>query len=355
MRLLPGGARSDAPRRVLVIRLGNVGDIVVALPAFHALRRLFPEAHMTLLTSPTRRGAPGATELLAADPTFDDMIVYYEDESADPGFLRRLRADLRARRVDLAVVLPDDLTTARSTAKYIALLAASGVRHVAGARLVRPEERDTGQTPRLMHIVSELGPAEIEPFPWLRLSEEDHQAAADLLRPAGGAALVGMQTGAKRPANRWAPDSFIEAGRRLADTHSVRIVLTGGPDEREVSARVAEGIGPAALDLAGRTTLTQLAAVVARCRVFVSNDTGPMHLAAAMGTPVVAIFSARDRPFRWHPAGEGHRVLRRDIACAPCLRDVCPLYPYPECLRLITPGEVVAAAGELLAESGETP
>jgi ADP-heptose:LPS heptosyltransferase len=103
---LPGGVRRTKAERILVYRMGNLGDIVVALPAFHALRRRFPEAHFTLITSPTKRGAPGAQEVLAKDDTFDDMILYYEDESSKPDFLRGLRQRLATAHFDLAVLLP---------------------------------------------------------------------------------------------------------------------------------------------------------------------------------------------------------------------------------------------------------
>lgn len=346
---LPGGRKSPNPRSVLVVRLGNVGDIVVALPAFQAIRELYPSSHLTLLTSPTRRGAPGAEEILAEDSTFDEMVVYFEDESSRPGFLRGLRHRLTALEIDLAVVLPGDRARFASHAKYLALLATCGVRKVVGNQLVKGEEHETGQVDRLMKVVEPLGPVAVSPFPWIRVSPADNDYAEQMLADWDGYPIVGMQCGAKRQANRWPDERFSELGRRLVQEQQVRLVLTGSPGEKDLTASIAARIGPECIDLGGRTTLTQLAAVAGRCVAFVSNDTGTMHVAAAMGTPVVAIFSGRYVPYRWHPFGNAHCVIRKEIECSPCLKDVCPLYPVPECLNRIEVTEVLAAVENVLS------
>ncbi|MBI2421822.1 MAG: glycosyltransferase family 9 protein [Candidatus Hydrogenedentes bacterium] len=348
LRHLPGGRRSATPARILVIRLGNLGDIIVALPAFQALRKQFPGAHLTLLTSPTKRGAPGAIEVLEHDPTFDEMIVYYEDESARPAFLRDLRNRFRASQFDLAVILPDDRTPFKSLLKYLALAASAGIRHTTGARLVAVEEHDMGQAPRIMRLLEPLGAHQIGPMPWIALSPEVESKARRLLAAAAGSPVIGMQCGAKRPANRWLPDRFIETGRHIVQRYGHWVVLTGSPGERELTARMKAGIGDRCIDLAGETTIAELAAVARNCAAFVSNDTGTMHVAAAMGTPVVAIFSARDHKHRWYPYGLQHRVLREDIECSPCLADVCPKYPVPECLNRIGAARVMAALDDIL-------
>jgi len=340
---MPGGVRRDAPERILVYRMGNLGDIVVALPAFHALRARFPEAHMTLVTSPTKRGAPGAVEVLAKDPTFDDMIVYYDDESARPDFLRGLRRRLASARLDLAVLLPDDRTTVQSLVKQMALLSAAGVRRIEGARVVDEADFKRGQVPRIMDLVRPLGCQEIEAFPWIRFDEDDTARMAARLPADLAGPLIGMQCGAKRPANRWMPERFIALGRRLIAERGAHLVLTGSAGEGTLLADIAAGIGGGCTNLAGETSIPELAALAARCDVFVSNDTGTMHVAACTGTPVVAIFSARDHAHRWYPYGEHHTVLRDNPECSPCLQDICPLYDEPRCLAAHTVDMVYGA------------
>ncbi|MCX5758873.1 MAG: glycosyltransferase family 9 protein [Candidatus Hydrogenedentes bacterium] len=333
----------DDVQRILVVRLGNLGDIVVALPAFHALRRRFPKARLVLLTSPTYRGVPGADDVLADDPTFDDSIVYYADESRRAGFLKELRVRLRRESFDLTIMLPDDLSRFRNLARHLLLLAAAGQRRLIGFQLVAPGQFRLGQVARLMGLVAPLGITEVEPFPWIRVSDERRATVRQRWPERAGSPTIAMQCGAKRPANRWMPGRFIEAGRALIAEHSAHILLTGGPGERALTDEIARGIGNGCQSVAGETSVADLATLLERCALLISNDTGTMHVAAAMGTPVVAIFSARDHPFRWYPYGNRHTVLRHDVPCSPCLQDVCPLAE-PICLTAITVEQVLDAA-----------
>lgn len=345
---LPGGVRNPNPHHILVYRLGNLGDIVVSLPAFHALRLRFPAAHMTLLTSPTKRGAPGAQEVLAKDKTFDAMITYYDDESSRPNFLRSLRQRLVAKPIDLAVLLPDDRTTTKSLVKQIALLSSAGVRRIVGAEVVPTTKVSQGQVPRIMSLLEPLGCPEVESFPWIHFDDKDEARVTAMLPEYGDRPLVGLQCGAKRPANRWMPERFIALGKRLVADYQAELLLTGSAGENELLAMIAEGIGPGCTNLAGKTTIPELAALAARCRLFVSNDTGTMHVAACTGTPVVAIFSARDHAHRWYPYGEQHVVLRDNPECSPCLEDTCPLYEEPVCLTVHDVEDVLAAVERVL-------
>jgi ADP-heptose:LPS heptosyltransferase len=157
-----------------------------------------------------------------------------------------------------------------------------------------------------------------------------------------------MQCGAKRPANRWMADRFITLGRRLVSECNAHLVLTGSDGEAPLLTSIAAGIGDGCTNLAGATTIPQLAALAARCDAFVSNDTGTMHVAACMGTPVVAIFSARDHAYRWYPYGEHHIVLRNHPVCSPCMEDTCPLYDDPICLTAHDVDTVFNAVSKLL-------
>lgn len=346
---LPGGVRRTEPQRILVYRMGNLGDIVVALPALHALRARYPDAHMTLVTSPTRRGAPGAVEVLAKDDSFDDLIVYYIDESSSLSFLRKLRSQIAAARIDLAILLPDDQTTLKSTLKQMVLLAASGVRRIVGAQIVSAGEHRRGQVPRLMELIQPVCPSEVEAPPWVRFDGGDTARVAALLPAPNGGPLIAIQCGAKRPANRWMADRFIALGKALVDEMDARLVFTGSEGEKPLVEAIIAGIGRGCTNLAGQTTIPELASLAAQCDVCVSNDTGTMHVAACVGTPVVAIFSARDLEQRWYPYGDHHVILRHTPECSPCLQDTCPLYDEPICLTAHEVEHVLDAVRRVLA------
>lgn len=348
---IPGGRRTPRPNRILVIRLGNLGDIIVSLPAFYAIRKQYPDAQITLLTSPTKRGAPGAKEVLARDKTFDDMIVYYEDESGKPGFLKQLARDIRARKIDHVVIFPGDLSGFRNVFKHFMLMLAAGVRSFQGMELLAEPWLDRHTTDRLLHLVDPDGDCGVPPFPWLDLDPEDSAHVDALLEAANGQTLIALQCGSKRLANRWPLENFIALGKAILERHNCWIVLPGSPNEAPLTAAAAKGIGERTIDLAGKTTIPQLAALAARCSAFVTNDTGTMHVAVAMGVPVVALYGGRDYPYVWHPYGEKHKILRAPIACSPCMAETCPKFPEPECLRLISPEQVLEAVDEVLRET----
>jgi len=352
--LLPGGRRVDVPCSLLVVRWGNIGDIVVTLPAFHALRRLYPHARLVLLTTPTQRGVPGARELLANDKTFDDMIVYYQDESRNPSFLLDLRRKLSALHIDLAVLFANQRAQFLNVAKYLFLLSSVGVRRFAGFSVFSEDDFQMRQLERSMRIVNALGEAPISAPPWLQSTKLERDAVGALIPPEGDRPLVVMHCGSKPPVNRWKAENFIELGRRLA-ARGVRIALTGGGGEAPLTQSIADAIGSNTTNLAGKTSVTELLAVVERADLVISNNTGTMHLAYALGRPLVNISSARDWPMVWEPYGDSHITLRQDIPCAACDLDVCPKYDYAKCLELISVEEVWAAVQTFLARHERKP
>jgi ADP-heptose:LPS heptosyltransferase len=121
-------------------------------------------------------------------------------------------------------------------------------------------------------------------------------------------------------------------------------VLTGAGSEKELTAEVAKGIGENCINLAGETNIPELAAVTQQCDLFISNDTGVMHVAYAAGTKVLAIFGGRFYEHIWYPYGDGNKVIRKDIECSLCHADKCPLYDEPKCLAQISPDEVLEQA-----------
>jgi len=158
-----------------------------------------------------------------------------------------------------------------------------------------------------------------------------------------GGPWIGFNPGATYgAAKQWFPDRFIELGRKLAKRG--KLVVVGGPAEAELGETVAKGIG--GICIAGRTTVSQLAAAIARCELFVTNDTGPMHVADAVGTPMVAIFGPTD----WivtPPFGKNHRIVRHEIECSPCLKRVCPL-GHHDCMKKVGVDQVLRACEESL-------
>jgi ADP-heptose:LPS heptosyltransferase len=204
---------------------------------------------------------------------------------------------------------------------------------------------------RCLRLVERLGcPARGAYLEWPIAAVERAEAAA-LLAPLASRPRpwVGLHPGARAPARRWPAARFAAVGDALARRLGASLVVTGGPDEVAVVEEVAARLATPALPLAGGLSLGALAAVIATLDLFVSNDTGPAHLAQAVGTPCVIVFGPAD-PRRWAPLDRRHRVVRQPVSCSPCGHWQCPTDH--RCLRRIAPARVVAAARAVLAEEG---
>jgi heptosyltransferase-2 len=190
-------------------------------------------------------------------------------------------------------------------------------------------------------LLGPLGKIENPPSPQIYLREEDRRWANQVLMDLGileGKPLIGMNPGATYGlAKCWTPDRFGELGKRLAEKWQARILLFGKEEERPIAHEIQRHLGAKGIDLTGKTSLLQLAALLERCALLVTNDTGTMHVATAVGTPVVALFGSTP-PHITGPWGDDHVVVKKDVDCSPCWKRVCPTDH--RCMELITVDEV---------------
>lgn len=342
--------------QILVVKVADIGDVLTATPALRTLRRTFPNAAITALTSP--RCAP----LLDRTGFVDEVLAFDKWRPALPAALG-LR--LRRRGFD-AMVLLHHLTTRFGVAKYAALATAVGAPVRAGL--------DNGRGWFLSHRAPDLGFGarhEVEycndvvgllgappdygalEFP---LTEEDRAYAEQLLPPGRPRIAVHPGTGSYGLARRWPVERYQTVVRQLVSAGSYPVLL-GGPGEGSLG-RAITAAAPEVLDLTGRTTLGQLGGVLAGCDAFVGNDSGVMHIAGAVGTPVVALFGPSNHGAwgPWTPDGRSV-VLRADLPCMPCFYRGHELgtpegCPARTCLQLITPGQVIETVERLIARPG---
>ena len=346
-----GAARAIPPaRNVVVLQTSFLGDSLLTLPLLRRLKESHPGARVSVLTLPKN------AEVFRGNAWVDEVLL--DDKRGRHGGLAglwRIAGELKARGFDLAVIPHRSLRSA-----LVAWLA--GV-------------------PRRVGFATSAGRlllTDVVPFSWLAHDLERNLALA---RPLGGGAapaageeryvtpppaspalleklsaagvapearLVGVHPGAAWATKRWLPERFAELCRRLS-ADGFTPVLVGGPADAELGAAIARGGGAA--DLVGRTDLAELSALMGRLSLFVTNDSGPMHLAAAAGVPVVAVFGATTRELGFFPYGPRHRVVEAPLACRPCglhgARE-CPEGHFL-CMRLLTVDQVHAACRESLA------
>lgn len=355
--------RKGSVRRLLVRGPNWIGDAVMCEPALSEVRRLFPEAELTLLVKPT------IAELLAHHPAVDQMLVY-EDRRQHAGLAGKwaLAEELRRRRFDLAILFQNAFEAA-----LISFLAGISRRYGyatdgRGWLLTDPIGRgDRAALPHqvryYLNLLRPLGAREVSSPPRLFLSDQEERAMTATLAERGvgvGDLVIGLNPGSTYGgAKRWLPDRFAETVDRLAADQRqrgrrVHVAIVGAKGEEALGRSIAERLSVPAIVLSGQTTVRELMAVTKRCDLFLTNDTGPMHIAAAFGVPVVAVFGPTDHRTT-SPAGERHALVRQPVDCAPCLLRECPIDH--RCMTRVTVDEVHAAAGELLekqkAESGE--
>lgn len=331
--------------RLLVIKIGALGDAVLAVPSFKALRKKFPLAHITCLVGPQ------AQEVFRRCPFIDEMIVCdFNDKHRGAGGLWRLGRLLMRRRFDSVIDFQNNKKS--HLLGYLAFAAKrygydNGKwgfflnRKVRDSREVLDPVRHQFRVLKLLDIV--YGGEELE----LWLSDEDRAHARRLLREAGGQGgkpLVGLNIGASPRwlTKRWPADHFAELCD-LLEGRGYGVVLTGGRADAGCAQKILKKTQAAPLCVVARTSFLQLAALMESMCAFVTADSAPMHAAAAMKTPFVALFGPTD-PRRHVPEGTAHRVLQK--GCAPCYKDTCPK-KQAVCMKAIAPADVLAAIEEL--------
>ncbi len=371
-----------APRRILVVKLATLGDLLTATPALRALRSTFSkasQAHIGVLATPS-----SAVALRGLD-SFDEVLTFdkfgYDRPGEALGNVRQavqLARMLRQGHWDTLVLL-HHLTTRFGIAKYAALCLGSGAaRRVGldngrGRWFLTHSAIDLGFGERhevdyWLDVVGVLG-AEHPGTPRLELriapddeafsdshshspSDSEHYAARD-------AVLLGPGSGRWSTARRWAPERFVEVGRALQTRYGLRPLVLGGVSDEE--RRLAMSIAtPLEATIVKEAPSPQaLAALIRRCRLVVANDSGPVHLATAVGTPVVAIFGpSNDRAWGPYPPHDPrHQVAREVVACSPCIHRGHD-FGTPQgcaartCLAILEPQSVLAAAERALAQDG---
>jgi heptosyltransferase II len=338
--------------RVLIRGTNWIGDVVMTLPAIAAVRRTWPRARISVLAK------PWVAEVYRLCPDVDEIIPFHEP-GRHAGIMGkwRLAADIRGWRFDCAILLQNAIE-----AGILARLASIPLRvgynsDGRGALLTHsvrrtPEIRRVHQIDYYLAMVRAVGclPAGRD----VRLSPgADYAAIAQRLFAEYGREanrpLIGIAPGAAfGPAKKWFPERFAAVADRLIDDTGAQAILFGSAGDRESTAAVAQSARHPLIDVAGKTNLKEAMAVIARCNLFLSNDSGLMHVAGALGIPTIAIFGSTN-PATTSPAGEKSIVIHHDVECAPCLKPVCPTDF--RCMKMIGAEEVYVAARRLLEDA----
>jgi ADP-heptose:LPS heptosyltransferase len=344
--------------KVLVVNLTRFGDLLQTGPTIEGLKEQHPGCHVTVVVehnfAEVVRGLPGVDRIHELDLDALGRLLLADDLRAAYHTVDDAVSALRAERFDLAL----NYSSSRMSAVLLRLIgvpdtrgwtmttdgfrlishpwsrlfsASCLVRRQAPFNLVDYYKRVAGVTrgPRRLRY-------EVPAAARIRIAERLAAAGVQTDTP-----LVGLQLGASKAVRRWPAASFVGVARALQVRLGARVVLCGGNGDRAVAEEITAAVGDLAIDLCGRTSIGELGALLERTDVLVTGDTGPMHMAVAVGTPVVSLFFGPALPFDTGPYGEDHVCLHADVACAPCDHNVTCLQPF--CRETLSP-EAVADA-----------
>lgn len=350
---------------ILVLRLDRIGDVVLTLPALAAIRGRFPNATISVVTRPATRA------LLDGHPLVDEVIAYdYQKRGRHSGLAGNARfiREIVMRRFDIAFVLHP------SHRAHLVPFAAgipyrigfgSGLSSLTLTRRVadKRHEGKKHESEYTLDIVRAFAP-EAHPPSAGGVPADLPVYADDVLKVAaieglsdspGTAPLVALHAGASCASKRWPVDRFERLARMLSASLGCRFVIVGGPEEKAAGERLKRSIGDRVVDLTGRLDLKLLPAVLSRARLLISNDSGPVHVAAAVGTRTLVLYGRTREGLsvtRWKALGPRHAAIQKDVGCVNCLAHACTIDF--ECLKAISVEEVFETAKAMLADA-ETP
>ena len=333
--------------RILVRAANWIGDAVMSLPALDELKSVFPDAAITVLAK------PGVAPIFENNPSVSDIFIY-DSVGAHKGLNGRMRLAgvLRERDFTLAVLFQNAFEAA-----LIAFLA--GIpRRIGYARDLRSvfltdpvevtaEIKKVHQVYYYLNIIKELGGADVlDPLPKISLTRAEEERADAFLSALGidkGIPIVGGSPGASYgPAKRWAPENFSYVLNALSIATGAVPLIFGSKEDQAIAEEVSEGLSVEHHNLAGKTSLREFMAIAKRLELFLTNDSGPMHIGAALGTATLAIFGSTSVELTG-PLGPRVKVVSDTLDCAPCFERECPDGHY-ECLTNVDPERVFDVA-----------
>lgn len=331
-------------RKILVRSVNWIGDAVMTTPAMARIRNAFPEAEIVVVANPL------VAQLFLHHPSCDRVITFDKKSQhrGATGFLRFCHA-LRRERFDLAVLLQNAIEAALM-ATFAMIPRRAGYKTDGRGLLLNYGVPAVDSKHGLHHVdyylqmLESIGLKEGCDSPQLFVTADEQQDAAQLL--PGDHWLAVNPGAAYGSAKRWIPERFAAVADRLAETHGLQVVLTGGSAEQAIGSDIEKNMRCHPVNLIGKTNVRQLMAVLDRCRLMVTNDSGPMHVAAALGVPIVAIFGPTDHTTT-SPRTDRCRIVRHHVNCSPCLLRQCPIDH--RCMTGVTTEAVVEAANELMA------
>ncbi len=345
--------------RILIYRLGSLGDTIVSLPALRLMQRVYPQTERWMLTnfSSNSKAAPMAHVLDGTGLVHG--YIEYPLGLRDPRALLRLRQAIRRLNPDVLIYLAAPRGRLKAL-RDAAFFRACGIGHLIGIpyskSLQTPLKSESGnyeyEGAHLLRSLRSLGYLDLnDPISFdLNLTDHERTTANEMVAPlVGKIPLIAVSIGTKWGVNDWGVENWTSLLERLSLTlASSALVILGAECDQKYSNILLHFWKGTGLNLCGQLTVRESAAVLEQAHIFIGHDSGPMHMAAAFGTPCVAIFSSRNPPGQWFPYGAMHKVLYQSMPCQGCGLNTCPEYD-KACIRSISVDQVEVCVHDVLS------
>jgi heptosyltransferase-2 len=345
------------PQKILIRGVNWIGDAVLTIPAIRSVRKAFPDSHISLLVK------PWVSDIFIENRDINEIILYDSTYKGLSGKLK-LAAKLRKEKFNVSILLQNAFDAA-----FISLFA--GIperigykRDWRGFLLTKavPVSKDVLNQHQLYYylgLLKSAGIAASDIQPYIFLTDDEREWARNIIDsslPEHHLPLIGINPGATfGSAKRWPSEKFAGVINKIINELNGRVIIFGSPAEIEIANEIAEMARAQTTEnagrilmMAGKTSLRGLTALISECDSFISNDSGPMHIASALLMPIVAIFGSTDRAATG-PFGQPHKVISKNLPCAPCMKRECPK-KHLKCMHDITEDEVFDALKEMLPQ-----
>ncbi len=339
-------------KRILIIRTDRIGDVVLSTPVITALRKAFPDIYIAMMVSPQTR------EIITGNPYLNEIIVY-DKKLKHKGIFKTLGfiTHLKKKKFDLALIL-------HSTTRVNCISFLSGIPKRVGYKKGKMDflltekleyKKRLGEkheSEYSLDILRSIG-LKVESSPPVIVIKKEHEKNIDdLLKSSGlkdGEKFIVLHPGASCISKMWSQENFAKVANSLSRRFNVKVVLVSSPDQVKIGEKVKDLMESKPLFLCGKTSLGELGALFKKASLFISNDSGPVHIACTIGAATISIFGRNEKglsPTRWKGLSDNNIVLHKDIGCNKCLAHNCKKMFL--CLKSITVNEVIEKASELL-------
>ena len=347
------GKNKKLPReginKILIRGTNWIGDAILTLPAMASIRTTYPHAHIAVLAK------PWVADIYKLFSAVDEVIIF-EDKYDTPSGVFRLASMLKNRNFDAAILLQNAIKAA--IISFVAgIPLRAGYNSDARGLLLTHSIKRTREITKVhqieyyLEMVKDLGcvPADHEMQLETMINLQDARNIVNKYIPETNKAIIGIAPGATYgPAKRWFPDRFAAVADKLSESFPMQGIILGSKADWETAEEVRKAARTKLINLAGKTNLQEAIYLISQCRLFLSNDSGLMHIAGALNVPTVAIFGSTN-PITTSPAGNKTTIVHQNVSCSPCLEETCPTDF--RCMKLISVENVFAAAQNILIPS----